>query len=238
MSTPAPTTDRPHPPAPPGRRPTENLAIFDLDRTLLPGSSLIHLGRAMARAGLIRPATLVGFLAKEATFRRRGQREGETMTLQSRLLALATGMERDPLVALAEVVATEVATQVSPAARRVLRQHHEAGDHCVILSASPQELVEAVATQLSVAIGIGTRAKVADGRFTGDLDGPFCHSHGKLARLRDELGMVELGQSFAYSDASSDLPLLQACGYPVAVNPDRRLRAVAKAAGWPILELH
>ena len=63
------------------------------------------------------------------------------------------------------------------------------------------------------------------------------HGPGKLERLRAELGEVDLGRAFAYADSGSDLPLLRACGGPVAVNPDRRLREVAASAGWPVLRL-
>ena len=97
--------------------------------------------------------------------------------------------------------------------------------------------MDAVARALRLHRGIGTRCGV-DGRLTGRLDGPFCHSDGKLARLRDEVGMVDLSRAQAYSDAATDLPLLSACGFPVAVNPDRKLRAAAKAAGWPVLQFH
>lgn len=214
------------------------LAIFDLDRTLLPGSSLVHLGRALMRAGVLRPHDLSGFAVRELSFRRRGLSPAGTDRLRERLLAMAAGLEHAPLVAVVEAVGTDVARLVPPAARRLVSQHAEFGDNCVVLSSSPQELVERVAAALGVQRGVGTRTEVVDGCFTGRLDGPFCHSDGKLARLRDELGVVDLSRTFAYSDANSDLPLLSACGYPVAVNPDRRLRSAAKAAGWPIIELH
>jgi HAD superfamily hydrolase (TIGR01490 family) len=214
------------------------LAIFDLDRTLLPGSSLVHLGRALVRAGFLRPHDLSGFAIRELSFRRRGLSHAGADRLRERLLAMAAGFEHAPLVAVVETVGTDVARLVPPAALRLVSQHVELGDYCVVLSSSPQELVERVAAGLGVQRGVGTRTEVVDGCFTGRLDGPFCHSDGKLARLRDELGVVDLSRTFAYSDASSDLPLLSACGYPVAVNPDRRLRSAAKAAGWPIVELH
>ncbi len=138
---------------------------------------------------------------------------------------------------MVEAVGADVARLVPHAARRLVSQHVELGDYCVVLSSSPQELVERVAANIGVQRGVGTRTEVVDGCFTGRLDGPFCHSDGKLARLRDELGVVDLSRAFAYSDAGSDLPLLSACGYPVAVNPDRRLRSAARAGGWPIIEL-
>jgi HAD superfamily hydrolase (TIGR01490 family) len=213
-------------------------AIFDLDRTLLPGSSLTHLGRALVRHGILRPTDLAGFLGRETMFRWRGQSQPGADRLQERLLALAAGVEQAPLAAVVESTAADVADLVPAAARRLLGQHLELGDYCVVLSSSPHELVERVASHLGVPRGVGTRTEVVDGCLTGRLDGPFCHSDGKLARLRDELGTVDFSRTFAYSDAASDLPLLSACGYPVAVNPDRRLRSAAKAAGWPILELH
>jgi len=214
------------------------LAIFDLDRTLLPGSSLAYLGRALVRTRVLRPRQLCGFAVRELLFRRRGLSHAGADRLRERLLTMVAGVERSLLIPVVEEAGSAVAGLVPPAALRLVRQHRELGDYCVVLSSSPQELVERVAAELGVQHGVGTRAEVVDGRFTGRLDGPFCHSDGKLARLRDELGVVDLSRTWAYSDAGSDLPLLSACAYPVAVNPDRRLRSAAKAAGWPIIELH
>jgi len=104
-----------------------------------------------------------------------------------------------------------------------------------VLSASPQELVEAIVAALGAHRGVGTRATVEDGRFTGGLDGPFCYGAGKLDRLVADVGPVDLRHAFAYADSASDLPVLLACGHPVAVNPDRGLRAVAEQRGWPVL---
>ncbi|MBW3610849.1 MAG: HAD-IB family hydrolase [Actinobacteria bacterium] len=175
---------------------------------------------------------------KELLFRRRGLSEHGAERLRSRLLALAAGLDQAPLAAVVETVGAEVAGMVPPAALRLVSQHLELGDYCVVLSSSPHELVERVATHLGVHQGVGTRTEVIDGRMTGRLDGPFCHSDGKLARLRDEVDTIDLSRASAYSDAASDLPLLSACGYPVAVNPDRQLRSAARAAGWPIIALH
>lgn len=229
--------------APPkdSRRPlvaNRRAAIFDLDRTLLPGSSLVPFGRALVRDGLLASSTLARFAGQELLFRRRGLSESGADRLRERLLALAAGVAQEPLAAVAETVGAELADLVPPAARRLVGQHLELGDYCVVLSSSPQELVERIAAHLGVQRGVGTRTEVVDGRMTGRLDGPFCHSDGKLARLRDEVGMINLRRAFAYSDAGSDLPLLSACGYPVAVNPDRKLRSAARAAGWPIIAVH
>ena len=84
---------------------------------------------------------------------------------------------------------------------------------------------------------MGTRWEIEDGVYTGRLDGPFAYGEGKARRLRQfaaERG-IDLEQSWAYSDAASDLPMLEAVGHPVAVNPDAELAEVAQREGWEVL---
>ncbi len=218
-----------------GATPTGALAIFDLDRTLLPGSSLVALGRAMAVAGMLPRRRLVTAALQEARYKRRGSVDGEVAELRDEALSHIAGLPRAPLVELARAVALDLAAQVSPGARLLLDRHRSAGDFVVVLSASPQELVEAVVSELGGHRGVGTRAEVADGRYTGRLDGPFCYGAGKIDRLVADIGLVDLDDAFAYADSASDLPLPHTCGHPVAVNPDRRLRDVATTRRWPIL---
>ncbi|MGI9120771.1 MAG: haloacid dehalogenase-like hydrolase, partial [Acidimicrobiales bacterium] len=95
MPTPTFIASGPNPPE--GIPEERRSAIFDLDRTLLPGSSLVHLGRALARDGVLRPADLLGFLAREVVFRRKGLSEPGAERLRERLLAMAAGFEQAPL---------------------------------------------------------------------------------------------------------------------------------------------
>ena len=102
---------------------------------------------------------------------------------------------------------------------------------------SPQEIVEPLATALGMTGGIGTVGEVVDGVYTGELDGPFCYGRGKvdaIARARP-LGGLDLAQCYAYSDSASDLPMLEAVGHPVAVNPDAKLERHARRHGWPVV---
>ncbi|MGI9121104.1 MAG: haloacid dehalogenase-like hydrolase, partial [Acidimicrobiales bacterium] len=94
---PTPSITIPGPDLPDGAMDERRSAIFDLDRTLLPGSSLVHLGRALARDGVLRPADLLGFLAREVVFRRKGLSEPGAERLRERLLAMAAGFEQAPL---------------------------------------------------------------------------------------------------------------------------------------------
>ena len=154
------------------------------------------------------------------------------------MLASFSGVVQAPLLSVLVEVASEVAASVYPGARWLLEEHLERGDFCIVLSASPHELVSAVSGLLGAHRGVGTVAEVVDGCYTGRLSGPFCQGRGKLDRLAQEVGPVQLSQAAAYSDSSSDLVLLRSCRRPVAVNPDRALRAAARASGWPILRFN
>lgn len=213
------------------------LAVFDLDRTLLPGASIVALVRELAALGLIGRRRLLQTGVEQTLFKHRGSTDAQIERVRTTALSLIAGMERAPLQEVVRVVGVRLSAQVRPAARWLLDRHLSAGDFCILLSASPHELVEDIGRRLGVHRSIGTRAAVAGDRFTGGIDGPFCYGPGKLEALRSSLGDVELGDAAAYADSASDLPILQACGHPVAVNPDRALRRFAEAAGWPVLDL-
>lgn len=120
-------------------------------------------------------------------------------------------------------------------ARWLLERHLEHGDRVVLLSAGPQELVAAIASILGADVGVGTVAEVVDGRYTGRIDGPFCHGAGKLERLLGQVDRGDLVACTAYGDSESDLPVLRAAARAVAVNPDRPLALVARSSRWPII---
>jgi phosphoserine phosphatase len=84
---------------------------------------------------------------------------------------------------------------------------------------------------------IGTRSEIVDGVYTGELDGPFVYGEGKAKALRQFATVegISLESSWAYSDSVSDLPMLEAVGHPVAVNPDAELLEIARREGWEVL---
>ncbi len=211
------------------------VAVFDLDRTILPGSSLLPLARRAARVGLIPPRRLASAAARNLAFRRYGASDTTTTGVREEVLAVVAGLRVDDLDPLVAEVAAELVDRARPRVLRLIDIHRRRGDFVVVLSASPHDLVEQVAARLGVHRGVGTRAEVDDGVYTGRIDGAFCYREGKLTRLREALGDVDLATVWAYADSASDLPLLEAVGHPVAVHPDRALRLVATAAGWPVV---
>lgn len=210
-------------------------AVFDLDRTLLAGSSMVALARAMARHGMLSGQQLVAGLAMDQVFRRRGASDEHTDRLRTAALRQVAGADVATLGRLLDEVGRALSSQVLPGARMLVRRHQAAGDFVVILSASPQELVEAIALHLGAQRAVGTRAGIDGTRYTGELDGPFCYGPGKVLRLEQDLGPGSLDVATAYADSVSDLPVLEACHEPVAVNPDRALHRIARARRWPIV---
>lgn len=218
-------------------QPLARLAVFDLDRTLIPGASIVALVRELAARKLVTRRRVVQAGLEHLIYRRRGSTDAQVERARDRALSIVAGMERGPLLLAADAVGVRLAASVGPAARYLLDHHLAGGDFCVLLSSSPEELVERIGRLLGMHRSLGTRSTVADGRYTGGLDRPLCYAAGKVDALRLALGDVHLRHAFAYADSASDLPLPRMCGHPIAVNPDRRLRCVAQQEGWPILVL-
>jgi HAD superfamily hydrolase (TIGR01490 family) len=218
-----------------GVGPPRRLVLFDLDRTLIPGSSLIVLARELIGRGFLPQRLIVSASVRHAMFTRRGASDHTVGHLKDAALAAVAGMAVTDLNDVALAVAREVMHRVYPEARALVRQHVNAGHFCVLLSASPQEVVQRVAQRLDMQRAIGTQVAVADGHLLSRLVGDFCYGPGKISRLAQELGDVDYSQATAYSDSASDAALLSRCGKAVAVCPDRRLRAIAEARGWPVL---
>lgn len=216
---------------------SSRLAVFDLDRTLIAGSSLVRLGRALVGAGLLPRRRLAGAAALEARYRLVGAGDTQVAGLQARALRAVAGLDRRDLTPVIEAVAEDLVAEVTPGARYLVDQHLDAGDFCMLLSASPHELVEAIARRLGLHRGVGTRTATRGYRLTGELEGPSCYGSGKVEHLVSSLGRIDLTDARAYADSASDLPLLEAVGHPVAVNPDAALRRHAEEQGWPVLRL-
>jgi HAD superfamily hydrolase (TIGR01490 family) len=119
-----------------------------------------------------------------------------------------------------------------------VHRHQDEGRATFIVSAAGNDLVRMLARVLGMEGGIGTRWAVGrNGKYTGEMDGPFVYGEGKVEAMRRfaEKHDIDLAASYAYSDSASDLPMLRAVGHPVVVNPDHALAEVAKAEGWEVM---
>jgi HAD superfamily hydrolase (TIGR01490 family) len=119
----------------------------------------------------------------------------------------------------------------------LLARHQERGERAYIVSATLQEIVEHIAADLGFDGAIGSTCEIVDGVYTG-RSLRAAHGRGKALAVRELAAAedIDLVASTAYSDSYSDVPLLEAVGHPVAVNPDRKLRRIARRRGWPVVE--
>lgn len=212
-------------------------AFFDLDRTLISGSSAFVLGIAAWRNKLVPTHQFVRDAGSALAFRMTGASDDTSNGVRDRILGAVKGVRLDDLVALNAEIVPKLMERVRPEAQRLLEQHRHAGRATYIVSASPIELVEPLALALGMTAGIGTRSSIVDGTYTGELDGPFCYGPGKVEAIEEisRLQGYDLERCWAYSDSASDLPMLEAVGHPVAVNPDSKLERVAGERGWPVV---
>jgi HAD superfamily hydrolase (TIGR01490 family) len=212
-------------------------AFFDLDRTLISGSSVAVFGMAAYRAGLMSSSQMARDAGAALRFRLAGASDARSEEVRDRMLAAVRIVRHDELVALNADIVPKLIARVRPESQRLLDLHRHAGRATYIVSASPIELVDPLAKALGMTAGIGTRSRVVDGAYTGELDGPFCYGDGKVEAMQQLARWegLDLAQCWAYSDSASDLPMLRAVGHPVAVNPDARLAREANRNGWPIV---
>lgn len=236
-------TERPHilPPPPGGgalRRPDEpGAAFFDLDRTLMAGSSAYQFGRAAYKAGLVSRRQIAKDAWENLVFSLRGSTDAGTDALRERISKLLEGVRVRDLQRLAPEVLAGVLPRLYPRMLAIAYEHQDAGRPVFICTAASQEMAELMAIVLTFDGAVGSVSEVVDGHYTGRAGGPFTYREGKAQAIRElaEREGIDLAASWAYSDSESDLPMLRAVGHPVAVNPDAELARVARDEGWEIM---
>lgn len=216
-------------------------AFFDLDRTLIPGSSLFLLARGLRARDLYRVRDLLRMAGQQAMFKLVGETEESVAAVRRDALGFTTGREQAELRAWGrEIATTEILPRVYPDIVRIIAGHRSAGDRTYLVTATPIELAEPVAAALEMDRALGTQAEIdSSGRYTGALVGGLLHGPAKAAAVLDlaERDGVNLARSHAYSDSVNDRRLLEAVGYPHAVNPDAGLLEIAVRNGWAVHEL-
>jgi HAD superfamily hydrolase (TIGR01490 family) len=236
-------TERPHilPPPPGGgalRRPEEKgAAFFDLDRTLIAGSSAFQFGRAAYRAGLVTRRQLARDAWDNVGFRLNGSTDAGADRLRERVGRMLEGVRVRELQRLAPDVLAGVLPRLYPRMLAIAYEHQDAGRPIFICTAASQEMAELMAIVLTFDGAVGSVSEVVDGHYTGRAGGPFTYREGKAEAIRElaERERIDLAESWAYSDSESDLPMLRLVGHPVAVNPDTELGRVARSEGWEVL---
>jgi HAD superfamily hydrolase (TIGR01490 family) len=218
--------------------PTPTAAFFDLDKTLIQGSSAFQFGRAAYQAGLMGRRQLVSDGIANIRFRLHGSTDEDSLALRDRISASLAGTRVVDLERLGAAVLARILPRLYPEMLDIAHEHQDAGRRAYIVTAASQELADILAQVLVLDGAIGSNlSQVVDGVYTGTPEGLFVYRAQKAQAIQElaEREGIDLGASYAYSDSESDLPMLCAVGHPVAVNPDAALARVAKAENWPVL---
>lgn len=212
-------------------------AFFDLDKTVIAKAAMLALGPRLHQEGLLNRRLVARALWGQIVFRYLGADEGRMEKMRETALKVAAGWEKDHVSTLVETALTEVIDPLVYAeAVELIESHQEAGRRVYLVSASPEEIVLPLSRHLGVDDAIATRARIDDaGRYTGEVEFYSAGEH-KVTAIRSEAATfdIDLDHSFAYSDSVTDVPMLEAVGHPVAVNPDKALLKVATERGWEI----
>lgn len=216
------------------------LAIFDLDNTLLGGDSDHAFGDFLISEGLVDPIT---HKARNDAFYQQYKLGALDMAAYTEFaIAAVVGLPRAQRDALhARFMAGFVEPMMLPAALELLKQHRDAGDYCLIMTATNRYVTEPIAQRLGVDGLIATELELEDDLFTGKVAGIANFQAGKVRNLELWLaqheGELSLEGSVFYSDSFNDLPLLEIATRAVAVDPDDTLRKIAQERNWEILSL-
>ena len=213
-------------------------AFFDLDKTLMAGSSGMQFARVARRHNLVGRRQLTSWGVEHLRYRLRGTTDERTTEVLRVARELIAGVPARSLERMNPEVMAAILPRVYPQMLDEVYAHQDAGRPTFIVSAAGSGVVEPLAAVLGMDGGVGTRYGVGeDGALTGRFDGPFVYGEGKVEAIREyaaEHG-IDLTASYAYSDSVSDLPMLRAVGNPVVVNPDPPLLEIAREEGWQVM---
>jgi HAD superfamily hydrolase (TIGR01490 family) len=214
-------------------------AFFDLDKTLMAGSSGIFFARAAYETGMISRRRLAKDVYENLRFRLLGSTDDRADEVRRRVGEMIAGVRVRDLERLSPRVLAGVLPRLYPQMLERAYAHQDQGLPVFILTAASQEMADLLARVLTFDGGLGSRSEIVDGRYTGRPAGPFNYREGKVLAMREiaDRDGISLEHSYAYSDSESDVPMLRAVGNAVVVNPDTALRRIAAEEGWEVVEL-
>jgi HAD superfamily hydrolase (TIGR01490 family) len=212
-------------------------AFFDLDKTIIARSSTLVMGRTFYRDGLLSPSVVLKGLYAQVVYQLVGADHARMEQMRAAALDLTKGWDAERVRTLVrETIEEVIAPLVYQEALDLIALHRRGGRDVWIVSSSGEEIVAPFAGFLGLTDWIGTRSGVDDeGRYDGTLEF-YAYAGAKATAIRQvaQARGYDLDACWCYSDSITDLPMLAAVGNPVAVNPDRELRAAATAMGWDV----
>ena len=218
-----------------------NLALFDLDNTLLAGDSDFEWAQFLIEQRVLDREV---YEARNVEFYE--QYKAGTLDIHEFLDFQLKPLSRHPRSQLdawhREFMEKRMLRLIALGAHDLINRHMLSGDLCIIITATNSFVTAPIARALGISNLIATEPEYKDGEFTGQVSGLPCFREGKIARLEswlDEHNLTWLSflESWFYSDSLNDLPLLNKVTHPVAVDPDATLKSHAERNAWPIISL-
>ena len=194
------------------------VAFFDVDNTLIRGSTLFFLGKGMYKRGYFTKTDLSRFAFANLRFR-------------------LTGKEKQDEIKRFQDAATEfIGGHDVLEIQNIAQKHLAAGEEVWLVTAAPEDMAVLIAKRLGFTGALGSKAETKDGKYTGAMQGLLLHGKEKAVAVRElaKQKNLNLDDCYSYSDSHNDFPLLQCVGHPSAINPDAILSLRALAEGWPI----
>ena len=218
----------------------KRVAFFDVDNTLMRGSSLFFLSKGMYQRGFFTKKDISNFVMANLRYRLSGvESKEEIAKIQSAACEFFRGHDATVIEKMGMEVYDEY---VSPALWQgtieIANNHLNKGEEVWLVTATPKDLADVIAKRLGFTGALGTVAEVKDGIYTGKLIGQLLHGPNKalaITELAEQHG-IDLANSYAYSDSHHDIPLLEAVGNPRVINPDTLLQIHALREHWPIYD--
>jgi HAD superfamily hydrolase (TIGR01490 family) len=213
-------------------------AFFDVDNTLMVGASMFHFARGLAARKFFTTSDLAGFAWQQIKFRLGGREDpSEIRASREQALSFVAGRRVQELATLGESIYDELmADKIWSGTKALAQMHLDAGQRVWLVTATPVELASIIAHRLGLTGALGTVAETENGIYTGRLVGDILHGPAKAHAVRALAARegLDLRRCTAYSDSVNDVPMLSVVGTAVAVNPDPRLRDIARDRDWEI----
>ena len=213
-------------------------AFFDVDNTLIRGSTLYFLGKGMYQRGYFTKKDISRFVLANLRFRLTGkENKEEIQRFQDAATDFIGGHNVEDILQIAQEIYDQY---VSPALWQgtidIAQKHLAAGEEVWLVTAAPEDMAVLMAKRLGFTGALGSKAETKDGKYTGAMLGHLLHGKEKAVADRElaKQKSLNLDDCYSYSDSHNDFPLLQCVGHPSAINPDAILSLRAMAEGWPI----
>lgn len=217
---------------------SNRLAIFDLDNTLLIGDSDHAWGEFLIEEGLVDGETHKQ--KNDQFYQDYCEGKLDIYAYQAFALSAIKGKKPEDLTDLHEkFMASKIEAMIGPKALSLIDRHRQQGHQLLVITATNDFVTKPIARRLGIDELLGCTAEIVGGAFSGKITGTPCFQGGKVTRLKQwlESKPFSIEDSFFYSDSHNDIPLLEAVGEPVAVDPDSKLQEYANQQGWPIISL-